>query len=51
MRFVTKFGEKGVVNLGKLVPVVGGVVGGGFDFAATKIIGDNAYRMFIAEQK
>ena len=47
MRFVTKFGEKGVVNLGKLVPVVGG----GFDFAATKIIGDNAYRMFIAEQK
>lgn len=51
MRFVTKFGEKGVVNLGKMVPVVGGVVGGGFDFATTKMIGDNAYRMFIAEQK
>lgn len=51
MRFVTKFGEKGVVNLGKMVPVVGGVVGGGFDFATTKTIGDNAYRMFIAEQK
>lgn len=51
MRFVTKFGEKGVVNLGKMVPVVGGVVGGGFDFAATKTIGDNAYRMIIAEQK
>lgn len=46
MRFVTKFGEKGVVNLGKMVPVVGGVVGGGFDFATTKTIGDNAYRMF-----
>ena len=51
MRFVTKFGEKGVVNLGKMVPVVGGAVGGGFDFATTKMIGDNAYRMFIAEQK
>lgn len=51
MRFVTKFGERGVVNLGKMVPVVGGVVGGGFDFATTKMIGDNAYRMFIAEQK
>lgn len=51
MRFVTKFGEKGVVNLGKMVPLVGGVVGGGFDFATTKTISDNAYRMFIAEQK
>ena len=27
-RLLTKFGEKGVVNLVKLVPVVGGVVGG-----------------------
>ena len=51
LRFVTMFGEKGVVNLGKMVPIVGGVVGGGFDFATTKMIGDNAYRMFIAEQK
>ena len=25
-RFVTKFGEKGVVNLGKVVPVLGGVI-------------------------
>lgn len=24
---------------------------GGFDFATTKTIGDNAYRMFIAEQE
>ena len=47
MRFVTKFGETGVVNLGKMVPVVGGVVGGGFDFATTKTIGENAMRLFI----
>ncbi len=47
-RLVTKFGEKGVINLGKAVPVMGGIVGGGFDFAATKIIANNAYKMFIA---
>lgn len=46
-RLVTKFGETGVINLGKAVPVVGGVIGGGFDFATTKVIADNAYKMFI----
>lgn len=46
-RFVTKFGSKGLINLGKAVPVVGGVIGGGFDFAETKIIADRAYKMFI----
>lgn len=46
-RFITKFGEKGIVNLGKVVPVVGGFVGGGVDIASTKIIGVNAYKLFI----
>lgn len=46
-RFVTKFGSKGLINLGKAVPVVGGVISGGFDFAETKIIADRAYKMFI----
>ena len=46
-RLFTKFGEKGVINLGKAVPVVGGLVGGGFDYATTKIIADNAYKIFI----
>lgn len=46
-RLVTKFGEKGAINLGKAVPVVGGLIGGSFDFATTKIIADNAYKMFI----
>lgn len=35
-RLVTKFGSKGVINLGKLVPVLGGVIGGTFDAASTK---------------
>ena len=46
-RFVTKFGTKGIVNIGKAVPVVGGMISGGFDFAETKIIANRAYKMFI----
>lgn len=46
-RFLTKFGSKGVINLGKAVPFVGGVISGGFDFVETKIIADRAYKMFI----
>ena len=46
-RFVTKFGEKGMVNLAKLVPGVGAFVGGGLDFAETKVIADRAYKMFM----
>ena len=46
-RLVTKFGETGVVNLGKLLPLVGGVLGGGMDAITTQTIASNAYRLFI----
>lgn len=46
-RFLTKFGTKGLINIGKAVPIVGGVIGGGFDLVETKIIADRAYKMFI----
>ena len=46
-RFLTKFGTKGMINIGKAVPIVGGVIGGGFDFAETKIIAKRAYKMFL----
>ena len=46
-RFLTKFGTKGVINFGKLVPGVGAVIGGGFDFVETKIIANRAYKWFI----
>lgn len=49
-RFITKAGEKGVVNLTKCLPVVGGIVGGGFDIATTKIIANNAYKLFILNE-
>ena len=46
-RFITKFGTKGLVNLGKLVPVVGGVIGGTLDFAETKVLANRAVKWFV----
>lgn len=48
-RFITKFGTKGLVNMGKLIPGVGAVVGGGLDLVETKAIGDRAYKWFFEE--
>jgi hypothetical protein len=49
-RLVTKMGTKGAVNLIKLVPVVGGIVGGTMDVVATKAIAANAYNTFIKNE-
>ncbi len=46
-RFLTKFGSKGLINIGKAVPIIGGVIGGGFDLVETEIIANRAYKMFI----
>ena len=46
-RFITKFGTKGIINLGKLLPGVGALVGGGLDLAETKVIADRAYKWFF----
>lgn len=46
-RLFTKFGTKGIINIGKTIPLLGGIIGGGFDLAETKIIADRAYKMFI----
>lgn len=50
MRFVTKFGEKGIINLGDMVPVLGGIVGGGFDFVSTRIIANTSLKTFITDK-
>jgi hypothetical protein len=44
---LTKFGEKGVINLGKAVPIVGGVIGGSVDSIMTNYIGQIARDTFI----
>lgn len=46
-RFITKFGSKGIINLGKLVPGVGAVIGGGLDLVETKAISVRAYKWFF----
>lgn len=46
-RLITKFGTKGLVNLGKMLPGVGAVVGGGLDLVETKVIANRAYKWFF----
>ena len=46
-RLLTKFGEKGAINLGKAVPVVGGVVGATFEAVSTNTVGNVAKNTFI----
>ena len=45
-RLVTKFGQKGLVNVIKMMPLVGGVVGGVFDTGMTLTIGNIAKKVF-----
>ena len=49
IRFITKAGEKGIINLTKAAPVVGGPINAGFDFVETKTIAERAYKMFIEQ--
>ncbi len=46
-RLLTKFGEKGIVNLGKAIPLIGGIIGGGIDLITTNTIGNIARDTFI----
>ncbi|WP_286166457.1 EcsC family protein [Bacillus sp. E(2018)] len=46
VRLVTKFGEKGIINLGKAVPLVGGLIGGAVDGIGTNTIGKTAKKVF-----
>lgn len=45
-RLVTKFGEKGVINLGKMLPILGGVIGGSADAITTRTIAKVAKKTF-----
>lgn len=46
-RFITKAGTTGIINLTKLVPIAGGVVGGAVDFIGTKTIAQKSTNVFI----
>jgi hypothetical protein len=47
----TKFGEHGVISLGKAVPVVGGVISGAFDVGTTSAVAAAAISMFIDKEE
>ena len=45
-RVLTKYGSKGLINLGKLVPVVGGIVGGVYNYVEINIFARKAKKFF-----
>lgn len=45
-RFITKGGTKGIINLGKAVPMVGAGVGSAFDYTTTRVIAHRAGKLF-----
>jgi hypothetical protein len=49
-KLFTKFGEKGVINLGKAVPLLGGLIGGSFDAYTTNTIGNVARDTFTPKE-
>jgi hypothetical protein len=49
-RLLTKAGTTGVINLGKAVPVLGGIVGGAFDGITTNTVGNTARKIFIENE-
>lgn len=46
-RLLTKFGKKGAINLGKMVPLLGGILGATIDGFSTNTIGNVAKKIFI----
>ena len=46
-RLFTKFGQKGAINLGKMVPLAGGAVGAAVDGSSTYSVGKAAKRLFV----
>ncbi len=46
-KLIATLGSVGAINLGELIPVAGGVIGGAFDVVSTRIIADNAISLFI----
>ena len=50
-RLLTKFGEKGAINIGKMVPFLGGIIGGTVDVITTNIIGNVARDTFVGSGK
>ncbi len=46
-RLITKFGTTGIINLGKLLPGVGALVGGSLDLVETRVIATRTHKWFL----
>lgn len=46
-RLVTKGGSKGMINLTKMIPLVGSPISGGFNFVETKAVAKAAKNIFV----
>ena len=44
---LSKYGGKSAINIGKAVPLIGGIIGGAVDVVTTNIIGNTARKIFI----
>lgn len=47
VKLASKAGEKSLTTLSKSVPVMGGIIGGAYDAATTRIVGRVAKKIFI----
>lgn len=45
-RLLTKAGSKGVINVSKCLPIIGGIIGGTFNYAEITIVAKCAKKMF-----
>ena len=45
-RLITKGGTKGIINLGKAIPIIGGIVGGTYNWAEVGIYAKRAKEFF-----
>ena len=50
-RLLTKFGQKGIINIGKTVPLIGGIISAAFDVVSTNTIGNIARDTFIINEE
>jgi uncharacterized protein (DUF697 family) len=46
-KLVSKAGRSGIINLGKVVPIVGGVIGATIDAISTNMVGNMARETFL----
>ena len=47
VKLLAKIGEEGIVSLGKLIPGIGALVNGAWDYTEARHIASRAYHMFI----